>query len=211
MENKKPKNPNLLEIFKNKKNIYRFLGVILILLLGEAAYLLGGFYVDTIPAQPANDLIHNLLEPMNLNLIVTYLNMGIMFLAAYIFLIKYPSKFPNFFLAYGIFLIVRTIFFSVTTIGAPLNRIDDHSSLGFGGWFFTQDLFPSGHTALPFLSALATSGKLRWTFGILALIMGISVVLMQVHYTMDVLGTFFVGFTVYYISEKYLVPYLKFK
>lgn len=68
----------------------------------------------------------------------------------------------------------------------------------------SNDLFFSGHTGLPFLFALIFwKYKIpRYVFTVSSGIAGVAVLLSHVHYTIDVLGAYFITYTIYVISKK---------
>lgn len=67
-----------------------------------------------------------------------------------------------------------------------------------------QDLFFSGHTGLPFLLALVfwRFPIVRYVFIASSCIAGISVLLAHQHYTIDVLGAYFITYTIYQIAKR---------
>ena len=113
-----------------------------------------------------------------------------------------PADAPFIFLTLGIFLLARGLLFSATVLGAPEVRFDDapfsQVVFPFKNFYFTQDLFPSGHVGKPFVMGLLARGSgWRWFFILNAILMGILVQLNHVHYTIDIAGGFFVGYGVY--------------
>ncbi|MBD3360385.1 hypothetical protein GF366_01130, partial [Candidatus Peregrinibacteria bacterium] len=70
--------------------------------------------------------------------------------------------------------------------------------------FFENDLFFSGHTAVPFLAFLVfkESKIFKWVMFAGSILMAITVLLMHVHYSIDVFAAFFITYGIYSISNK---------
>lgn len=116
-----------------------------------------------------------------------------------------PHRIPFVLKNIAAFVLIRSVFISLTHIGPFPNAIQiDYSSdlmkkITFGG-----DLFFSGHTGLPFLMALVfyKNKYLRILFSLTAVFFGIVVLLGHLHYSIDVLSAFFITYTIYRISKK---------
>jgi membrane-associated phospholipid phosphatase len=79
-----------------------------------------------------------------------------------------------------------------------------------GGKTLTKDLFFSGHTATSFIFYLTSvNKKIKMLFLILTVIMALSVLLMHVHYTVDVVVAPLASFTSYRISKKIIKKFEK--
>ncbi len=116
--------------------------------------------------------------------------------------VRDPKIIPFTFAATALFVIVRSLFISLTHIGPfPTQIVVDSniiSKFAFGG-----DLFFSGHTGLPFLMALIfwRNIYLRVLFILSAISFGIIVLLAHLHYSIDVLSAFFITYSIYHIAE----------
>ena len=114
-----------------------------------------------------------------------------------------PKRFPFILKNIAFFVIVRSVFISLTHLGPfptqvavdPFNLI---SRFSFGG-----DLFFSGHTGLPFLMALSfwDNKTLRYTFLVISVFFGTIVLLGHLHYTIDVLAAFFITYGTHDMSK----------
>jgi len=197
----------LFSYLKNRANITRVIIVLLILGFAIISYKIMGFYAESFNIPPSGDFLHDVIPLINLNWLTTYGYYLIVTGFTLIFIFKYPKESPNFVLTMSLFMIIRSILFSVTHLGAPFPRIDD-IGLPIGNlsrYYFTQDLFPSGHAGMPFIASLFMKDKLLKTIFLAAsFIMGFAVLAMHVHYSIDVLGAYFVAFTCFYIVQKYL-------
>ncbi|MBI3627847.1 MAG: hypothetical protein HY220_03875 [Candidatus Sungbacteria bacterium] len=112
-----------------------------------------------------------------------------------------PQRIPFTLKSISLFILIRSIFITLTHIGPFPTHTEIASSLisrvSFGG-----DLFFSGHTGLPFLMALIfwETPLLHWTFILLSLVFGVVVLLGHLHYSIDVLSAFFITYSIYKIS-----------
>lgn len=128
----------------------------------------------------------------------------IFFWAFMIFLgLKDPKTVPFLFASVALFVVVRSLFISLTHIGPfPTQIVVDSNVIdkfSFGG-----DLFFSGHTGLPYLMALVfwKNTLLRAFFILSSVSFGIIVLLAHLHYSIDVLSAFFITYTIYHMAER---------
>lgn len=97
----------------------------------------------------------------------------------------------------ALLLLVRGLFIIPTRLEPPAGAIDVTFPFPLDHWYFKNDLFFSGHVAVPFLGALVFGGRARYFFFGASVVMAISVLLMHIHYTIDVLGAYFITFASY--------------
>lgn len=184
-------------VARNKKYVATLGLSLLLLFLATQTILWSSQYTEAMPAAPLPDVLHTQLPLVDLGLLATYgfiLSQVVFFLY---FILKEPQDLPKALTIYSIFVLFRAVFISITTLGAPATRIDDIpiADFVFEGLYFTKDLFPSGHTALPFLGYLLIKHKTLRRFMLFwSLVMGATVLLLHVHYSIDVLGAFFVAY-----------------
>lgn len=121
------------------------------------------------------------------------------------------KKFPFTVKTLSLFIIIRSIFISLTHLGPFPGQVsfaatDIISKFSFGG-----DLFFSGHTGIPFLFALIfwETKKLRYLFIASSLFFGTIVLLGHFHYSIDVLAAFFITYTIYHIATIFFKDDLK--
>jgi membrane-associated phospholipid phosphatase len=169
----------------------------LFLIVAMVTLKLSGLRADTIPAPSLPDLFHSIIPLTNVMYIATYGFIAVQLLLWGYFIVYEPRRLPYAMKVYGIFIIFRSIFISLTTLGAPAVRLDLVPVIEaiFGGIYFTQDLFPSGHTGSAFVGYLVARKK--WMKKIMlfcTVMMGMSVLLLRVHYSIDVLGALFVAY-----------------
>lgn len=125
------------------------------------------------------------------------------FLFMIIYCISRPFQTPYIIKCISIFVIIRSVFITLTHLWAyPWSDHIDTSMTLYGIFSkmpFTGDLFFSGHTGLPFLMGLIfwKYKILRYIFLILSVFFGVIVLLGHLHYSIDVLAAFFITYTIH--------------
>lgn len=101
-------------------------------------------------------------------------------------------------------MLVRSVFISLTHIGPFPERMTVEFSYFSSFMTFGSDLFFSGHTAYPFLMSLIfwKNKNLRVLFFSFSLFFAIVVLLGHVHYTIDVVGAYFITHSIYHLSKR---------
>ncbi|PIN73573.1 hypothetical protein COV20_05105 [Candidatus Woesearchaeota archaeon CG10_big_fil_rev_8_21_14_0_10_45_16] len=200
-----------------KDRSYRFNLVvsIFIFLIAAATLKLSGLRAESIDAPALPDLIHSSIPLVDVTFISTFGFIVVQILFWGYFISKKPEELPYAIKVYSMFVLFRSLFITITSFGAPAVRIDDVPFLNglFGSLYFTKDLFPSGHTGTPFIAYLLIK-KQPWKNIMLGLtlLMGASVLLLKVHYSIDVLGALFVAYgakAFYDWLRENLNPYLQ--
>lgn len=116
-----------------------------------------------------------------------------------------PQKLPFILKSTALFIVIRSIFISITHIGPfPDQMVIITGASIIKDFTFGGDLFFSAHTGLPFLMALCfyKNKTLRYLFISMAVLFGLVVLLSHRHYSIDVLSAFFITYTIYVISLK---------
>lgn len=162
-------------------------------------------YVEQREGFTLNDPLLRLLEPADL----TWIIFGLIYLSLAAAIISFAANPPQIILAfqaYSSIILVRIAVMYLTPFDAPRGMIPLKDPLVefFGtGILLTKDLFFSGHTALLFLLFLIEKGKkLKIFFLASALIVGISLLIQHVHYSIDVFTAPFFSFTVFKLLSK---------
>jgi hypothetical protein len=120
-----------------------------------------------------------------------------------------PRKIPFWLKTTALFVVVRSVFMTLTHVGpfpdrVSLEEFNYFPSINFHIFNSGADLFFSGHTGLPFLNALIfwNNPRLRVFCILSAIFFGIVVLLGHLHYSIDVLSAFFITYTIYHIALK---------
>jgi hypothetical protein len=106
--------------------------------------------------------------------------------------------------------ILRSLFICLTHLGPPEGFFIPSFAQDYGEWplnhlMHSNDLFFSGHVAYPFMAALVTSHKKAlFTFFLsTSVVMGITVLLMRIHYSIDVFAAYFIVYGLYHLVRKF--------
>jgi hypothetical protein len=172
--------------------------ILVIILLSLSRFLL---FVEQRPGVIINDPLLALFHPLNL----TWLIFGLIYfslLAGIIVFIKDPQRLLFAFQFYSLLVLVRILMMYLVPLEAPPTMIplqDPFVELfGSGGKLLTRDLFFSGHTSTLFmLFLIADKGILKNSFFVFTILVGISVIVQHVHYTIDVVAAPFFTYSVY--------------
>jgi hypothetical protein len=186
----------------NKYFIWSSILGLLFLIFSLVIEYLAGVYATERQSNAVTDIILSNIPIYNVADIFVYGFFAVIIFIIFIALIN-PEKIPFIIKSSATFILIRSIFISLTHIGIYPNiiptSVDIFKSITSGG-----DLFFSGHTGFPFLMALIfwEDKKLRYFFIIISVIFGILALLGHYHYTIDVLSAFFITFGIYHICIK---------
>jgi len=194
---------NYKEVWRKEGFILSVLTGLLFLVASLAINYIAGNYATERASNPVTDIILDNLPVMNTEFI--FVNGLFIFLAFVAWLLlKEPKKLPFALKSIALWVVVRSIFITLTHLGPfPGNDFDNYTDI-IKNFTFGGDLFFSGHTGLPFLIALLfwENKHLRNAFIAVSLIFGASVLLGHLHYSIDVFAAFFITDGTYRISEK---------
>ncbi|MFH0977797.1 MAG: phosphatase PAP2-related protein [Candidatus Woesearchaeota archaeon] len=183
------------ELQAHKKQILISLGFLIL-----AAYVLHftSSYADQAGDGSAKDLILDHIPVVDLTPLLVY---GYMFVVFTLFL--YPlffrvRKLHTVIILASLVLIVRGFFVSLTHLSMPAGAIISRVPELYNLFYYRNDLFFSGHTALPFLGYLIfRKEKMGKFFLVSTIVMASTVLLMHVHYSIDVFAALFITYGVY--------------
>ena len=83
-----------------------------------------------------------------------------------------------------------------------MSKMDYLFSRIMGTYTFQNEFVFSGHTGIPFLFSLFFETKFhKRLFLAASAVMGVSVLLTHNHYTVDVLGAYFMGYAIFILSR----------
>ena len=194
---------------------YRYLIMLSLLIVAAATYLdyLSGVYVSLsadVVAVP--DLILDHIGPVDVRFFYVY---GYMTLCVALFLYPFLLHIRTLHLVvsqFSFLVMLRAVFVTLTHLQTPADGIAVEFPWIFKGISFQNDMFFSGHTAIPFLGFLLFKGRIRYFFLCGSIFMGITVLLMHLHYSIDVFSAFFITYCCHKVGTVVLEktePYIK--
>src|SRR4030042_3185860 len=179
--------------------------LVISLLINRAA----DYYTMIRASNSVTDAILDNLPIFNVNFIFFY-GFAIFWIFVIFLLVHEPKKIPFTLKSIAVFILIRSIFISLTHLAVP----HQHSYLDPDNIFrivtSTDDLFFSSHTGLPFLMALVfwENKTLKIIFTLASIFFGVSVLLGHLHYSIDVFAAFFITYGIFHISRTFFAKAL---
>lgn len=181
----------------------------LFVILGNLLIVTGATYRDEVGnITTVGDLLLNWIPATDLMSLYVWGPIVILIVfALYLFVYK-PQLFPYALFAFGLIAFARAFFIQLTHLGPPNDIIylkkSELIKSGFDYLYFKSDLFFSGHVANSFMPFLIVKNKpfLKWGLFVGSLLMGATVLVMHVHYSIDVFAAFFITYSLYVIAGK---------
>ena len=194
--------------FSDKAFIRSVLSSLGLILIGLVVNFFAGTYATERASSAVSDIVLSNIPVFDVDLIFVY-GPIIFWIIISAILVYDPKKIPFTLKSVGLFIIIRSIFITLTHIGPFPDAIAvDSLSLGKNINLFIfnsgADLFFSGHTGLPFLLALIFwKDHLMRVFCLSSSVFfGIVVLLGHLHYSIDVMSAFFISYTIFHIALK---------
>jgi hypothetical protein len=160
-----------------------------------------GVYATKQASNSVTDIILSNIGPFDVDKFFVY---GPVVFYAFILILCFlrPERIPFIGKSIALFILVRSVFITLTHIGPFMTQVPINSML-INKFTFGGDLFFSGHTGLPFLMALLfwENLRLRILFIASSIFFGIVVLMGHIHYSIDVLSAFFITYTIFHIAE----------
>lgn len=171
--------------------------------LGLYSHLLGS------QAQPAPDLLFRLLPLVDMRFFFVWGFAAFIALAAGAALWREPKRLGSLAFSFALLIAVRSVFITLTSLRLPDEAlpISGYSLFDAVGTklTFQHDLFFSSHTAMPFLAYLIYRGRaLKLAFLGISLLMGATVLLSRLHYSIDVLAAFPITYALHRADRRFL-------
>lgn len=183
-----------------------FASLLLVLVAAFFDYY-SGVYVTSINGSSVPDLILDHIGPYDLTYLYSYGYLIVMSLFFFYPLLFHITQLHKFLTQFSLLVSLRSFFMILTHLENPINAVHVSFPWIFQTLAFQNDLFFSGHTAIPFLGFLLIKTKFRYFFLISSIIMGSCVLLMHRHYSIDVFAAFFITYGSYKIGEFFLKKY----
>lgn len=161
-----------------------------------------GMYATSRSSNFVTDIVLSNIPVFHLEFLFVY---GSIFFWAFVALLclARPRVIPFTLKSIALFVVVRAVFISITHIGPFPTHMEIGATSIVSDFTFGGDLFFSGHTGLPFLMALIfwQNRFLRIAFVFTSVAFGVIVLLAHLHYSIDVLGAFFITHTIFHIAQ----------
>ncbi len=183
-------------------NKFRILISLLFLVIAGFIYFVSGTYAQSVGYASVSDIILDHIPVVNLSWIYTW---GFILVIAVMFFYPLFFNVKEFHIALSQFsqlVLIRSFFVALTHLKAPVGAfiVEPVSFISFLS--FQNDLFFSGHTAVPFLGYLIfRKEKIRYFFLAATFVMAATVLLMHLHYSIDVFAALFIAYGSYRICE----------
>lgn len=150
-------------------------------------------YVDRAGEVSAPDLILDLIPAMNLSMIYVYGYIFVILLLLIYPLVRDPKDFHKVVSQFSLLILLRSFFITLTHLKAPAEAIAIDIPYFLSFLSFSNDLFFSGHTAVPFLGFLIfQKRRISRLFLAMTVILASTVLVMHVHYSIDVFAALFI-------------------
>lgn len=193
----------------NTFKVSLYIGVILL----TSAYVLdfvATVYNDSQSYISVGDLILDEIPTLNLEISFTWGMYIILFLLFFYPIVFKPEIVPFALKTYALLMFIRAGFILLTNVGPPEGFFYDGVEVGgnvIADLFFRNDLFFSGHTAYPFIGFLIFRDSwMKWVFLAGSILEGFTVLVMHIHYSIDVFAAFFIAYGTYRLSRAIFKP-----
>lgn len=185
---------------------YRYLILLSLAIVAAATFLdyYSGVYVSTTEVAAVPDLILDHIGPVDLGFFYVY---GYLILCFTLFLYPFVLHIRTLHVVvsqFSFLVMLRAVFVLLTHLQTPADGITVDFPWIFKGISFQNDMFFSGHTAIPFLGFLLFDGKIRYFFLCGSISLGTVVLLMHLHYSIDVFSAFFITYCCHRIGSVVL-------
>lgn len=191
------------DIIKNKRKI--ILAALFYLIALVLDYIAGTYTERIANVKEVNDLILDYVPAINLSFIFVWLFLFVIVVIIIYPLIFKPSKIHYYLGMFGSFVLIRSIFITLTHLKTPAEAVPIVFPFYADKLFFLNDMFFSGHTGLPFLGYLLTRKEnkpLSYFFLVSSIVLAATSILTHRHYSIDVFAAFFITYGIYVIANK---------
>lgn len=188
------------EIWKHK---YLLLLSLLFLIISIFLDILAGNYADKRASVAVSDLILDSIPTLNLSFIFSY-GIILILLVGLFYTLFFKVKELHIVLSqFSLLLMIRSFFVTLTHLKRPAEAVVNAYLSHIPRIFtFENDMFFSGHVAISFLGFLLfRKEKIGVFFLIMTFVMAVTVLLMHVHYSIDVFAAIFITYGSYKIGE----------
>jgi membrane-associated phospholipid phosphatase len=196
-------------LVKDKRFLIALLFGTFLLFFGESVVCRAAEYNDQMfKVVSVGDLILDYIPTVDVGFFYTWGMVVMMIVITFYTVFFRPELAPWVLKTYGLFALVRAGFILLTHLGPPdglisFDSLEVSKNVVFEKFFYMNDLFFSGHVGNLFLGYLLFKHyKFRWFCLVGSILMGGAVLLMHIHYSIDVFGAYFITYGIYAFSNK---------
>ncbi len=189
--------------FYDKSFLLSFTYSVLLLFVSLFVNFYASLYATRVASAPVTDIVLSNIRVYDVDAIFIY-GPWIMWIFIAVMNIKKTYRFPFIMKSIAIFVLIRSVFITLTHIGPfPTALIVDSKLIN--PFTSGSDLFFSAHTGLPFLMTLVFWKEriMRYILLTSSIFFGIIVLMGHLHYTIDVVAAFFITYSIYSIAEVF--------
>lgn len=195
-------------LLKDRHYVFSLCASFVFLLASLVANVLAGYYANGRASNSVSDIVLSNIPVFGVDGIFVYGPIVFWTIIAGICLFD-PKKIPFWLKAVALFTTIRSLFITLTHIGPfPDHVLVDafslNSGINFSIFSSGADLFFSGHTGLPYLTALLfwDNARIRTFCLASSIFFAIVVLLGHLHYSIDVMSAFFITYTIYHMARE---------
>ena len=186
-----------------QKHKYKILISLLLICFATFLHYYSGVYVTSVKSNTVPDLILDHIGPYDLSFIYSY---GYLFLITLLFLyplIFHINKLSKTLSYFALIVSIRSFFLIFTHLQSPLDSVPVSFPSIINYLAFSNDMFFSGHVAIPLIGFFVFKDSLiKYAFLLGSVFMGIIVLLMHQHYSIDVFAAFFIVYASIHLWES---------
>jgi hypothetical protein len=182
---------------------YKYLILFSLIVVAIATFLdyFSGVYVSSTATATVPDLILDHIGPIDMRFLFVYGYLAVAFCFFLYPILFHIRKLHIVISQFSVLVIIRSIFIVFTHLQRPADAIVISFPWILKGLSFENDMFFSGHTAIPFLGYLLfKNSKIRYFFLAGSVFLGIAVLAMHEHYSIDVFSAFFITYCSYKVG-----------
>ena len=187
--------------FSDKDYIKSFIFSVGLLFASLYVNFYASLYASKVASAPVTDIILSNIRVYDVESIFVY-GPWIFWIFITIITISKPNRIPFIIKNIAMFVLIRSVFITLTHIGPfPTATLIESSKL-VNNFTSTGDLFFSAHTGLPFLMCLVFWKEKIWRYIMLvtSIFFGAVVLMGHLHYTIDVVAAFFITYSIFSLS-----------
>lgn len=194
-------------LLKDKKFRTSLIIGFLVLFLALYVNYVATLATSDFPVLSVRDLILDHIPTLDLSFLYIWGQLFVILLVILYPVLMRPEVAPFTLKTISAFILIRSFFILLTHLGVPeaFYKIPQISfDAPFARLFYLNDLFFSGHTGLPFLASLLfwENRFMRYFFLLISVVMAATVLLMHVHYSIDVFAAYFITYSIYKVSDE---------